>query len=500
MYDAIRSLSLGLLGISLFCSHPARSSTEFAEISDLKSDFSGVWLGTPPKEWDPYFRLAGLTFGVHWDGDDSFGKNLEVRFMPASTSKVFTAGYALDVLGTDYRFETRLEYSCLENANPCRRIADLVIVGSGDPTWGRLEFGESSSTERLASFARKLRESGVEVVEGGVSARASDPRFNGADQPTGWQQSDYTSSYGAPGRAFNVGTNYAGIEVTGPTSARWVNGNIPNYFDINLQKGRKTALSSVDHHRGSDGRVITVLRGTWNGRKAQWSLPVFNTGDWVERIFASALQKSGIRNEPRTSSQSARKEILRFYSKPLSKILIPFLKESDNFLGDTIWKAAAVRSGGSDDNLYDAARTGVSSHFLRVADRLSIPITREYVDLRDGSGLSRESRVTPRVLTSYLQDFKNRPEFQAFWNAIPIAGVDGTLRSRMRKTVAAGVVHAKTGTLHDVSNLAGLIPSKNGTDYLPFVVLSKAGKGSGTGTSRAVQDKVVVELTREYRN
>jgi D-alanyl-D-alanine carboxypeptidase/D-alanyl-D-alanine-endopeptidase (penicillin-binding protein 4) len=82
--------------------------------------------------------------------------------------------------------------------------------------------------------------------------------------------------------------------------------------------------------------------------------------------------------------------------------------------------------------------------------------------IRDGSGLSRLDNLTPGALTTLLRFMRKHPTWDVFYDSLPIAGVDGTLRSRMKGTRAADNLRAKTGTLDDVSALAGYVTAANG--------------------------------------
>ena len=81
---------------------------------------------------------------------------------------------------------------------------------------------------------------------------------------------------------------------------------------------------------------------------------------------------------------------------------------------------------------------------------------------RDGSGLSRHDYVTPRAIIRVLDVMRRSPHFDLFRESLPIAGVDGTIRNRMRGTPAAGNVRAKTGTLDKARALSGYVTTADG--------------------------------------
>jgi D-alanyl-D-alanine carboxypeptidase/D-alanyl-D-alanine-endopeptidase (penicillin-binding protein 4) len=82
--------------------------------------------------------------------------------------------------------------------------------------------------------------------------------------------------------------------------------------------------------------------------------------------------------------------------------------------------------------------------------------------VRDGSGLSRSDLISPEAIVSILEAMRRSPNFAVFYESLPIAGVDGTIRTRMRDTPAQGNLRAKTGTLSMVRSLSGYVRTADG--------------------------------------
>jgi D-alanyl-D-alanine carboxypeptidase/D-alanyl-D-alanine-endopeptidase (penicillin-binding protein 4) len=114
--------------------------------------------------------------------------------------------------------------------------------------------------------------------------------------------------------------------------------------------------------------------------------------------------------------------------------------------------------------------------------------------LADGSGLSRRNVATPRALVETLRAMYFAPGNDLFHASLPIAGMSGTLRNRMRQTPAQGRVHAKTGTLQGVRALSGYLDHPQyGT--LVFSIIANNPSQSGTALVRAI-DSIVLQLSR----
>jgi PBP4 family serine-type D-alanyl-D-alanine carboxypeptidase len=115
----------------------------------------------------------------------------------------------------------------------------------------------------------------------------------------------------------------------------------------------------------------------------------------------------------------------------------------------------------------------------------------------DGSGLSRRNAVAPEVLIAVLQRMYD-PSGQSPWmTALPIAGQDGTLETRMRGTAADGNVRAKTGTMSDVRSLAGYVRTRDG-EALAFAIMADGFEGSGAAAVDAI-DRIAVRLAEFSR-
>ncbi len=172
-------------------------------------------------------------------------------------------------------------------------------------------------------------------------------------------------------------------------------------------------------------------------------------------------------------------------SAPLGRVLAAMNKPSDNFLAEELLKGLGAGFGAGGTTV---AGAGVAEQFLE-----SIGVT-EGFRIRDGSGLSYQDKLTARVVLRILGAMARRPDFTVFRRSLAIAGVDGTLKDRMRGTAAAGNVRAKTGTLNAASSLSGYVTTANG-HTLSFAILMN-GSPVPVARAHAAQDAVAVLLAR----
>ena len=383
---------------------------------------------------------SDISFGVEIAGPSPFRRSADSKFMPASTSKLFTSGAALAILGKDFRFTTKLQWTEID----IDTADNIILIGGGDPTWGVSEFNETL-TSRLDSFAKALFEKGVRNINGEITLQSSDPRWDIFRVPDGWQSDDLNACYGALAQGFNLNLNCSGADAE------------PRFKTSEL---------------------------------ALFASPIKNTKPWIKDLFVAALKRAGIKfiADNRKGSKSTRE--LQFYSPPLGTILKPFMKNSINFIGDALIKKMGEEKGSKLAPDLLTAGLELMANYLR-----DLNLAND-IKIFDGSGISHASATTPHAMALFLEALKRSPDFSFIWDALPIAGVDGTLSNRMKNSPAQGVLRAKTGTLSGVYNLSGYVPS--GGDFLPFVVLTSTNSSHAV-EARAAEDRVGIALTKIAR-
>ncbi len=166
-------------------------------------------------------------------------------------------------------------------------------------------------------------------------------------------------------------------------------------------------------------------------------------------------------------------------SARLGRLLAAMNKPSDNFFAEELLKGLGASFGRAGTT---AAGAGVAVQYLK-----SIGITKGF-RIRDGSGLSYANKLSAHAIIKILGAMTRRKDFNVFWNSLSVAGVDGTLKDRMKNTRAARNVHAKTGTLSAASSLSGYVTSAN-RHALTFSILMN-GSGLPLARAHAAQDAI----------
>jgi len=205
--------------------------------------------------------------------------------------------------------------------------------------------------------------------------------------------------------------------------------------------------------------------------------------------FSEALRDRGIAVDSGTavtedSTATHGDTLVTIVSKPLREILPALLKPSQNQIAEVLLRTIGLERGG----------LGTADSGRKVVERQlatwGVPPS-TYV-IRDGSGLSRYDYLAPEAIVHVLDVMRRSANFQLFYDALPIAGVDGTIRTRMRGTAAENNVHAKTGSVANARSLSGYVCTADGRTLI-FSILSNNWTVPATDVTR-VQDAIAARL------
>jgi D-alanyl-D-alanine carboxypeptidase/D-alanyl-D-alanine-endopeptidase (penicillin-binding protein 4) len=221
---------------------------------------------------------------------------------------------------------------------------------------------------------------------------------------------------------------------------------------------------------------------------------------WTGQRFQNLLKRAGIRVKGKVMRGDVPAEalLLSTVSNPITKVIHEMLKSSNNFYADMMIRNLAAQAGEKPATV----RAGMEFIYTFL-DHVGIP-RKEYL-LSSGAGFTHSNFISAGALCKILNHLKaETPVSSAFFTSLPIAGVDGTLKTRMRRTPAQGRIHAKTGYLgriitkfrrvDGVVGLGGFADSANGK-VLTFVFLYNGIRSPSA--VRAIFDKICVELVKE---
>jgi len=448
---------------------PARLAPAVRHLAaELDSAFSG-----------PEFARAmwGVVVQSLDNGEVIYRRNAERLAMPASNMKLVTSSAALVQLGADFRYRTVVAARGTRRGDTL--AGDLVVVGRGDPTFSQHLTGGTDVLASLRPWADSLLARGIRAVTGRVAGDGS--WFTDSPLGQGWAWDNLGDSYAAPVGALQFNEGFAVLEVTPGEAAGAPAGValLPSEAPLRIFGSVTTAppdsnVNSVDFSRAPFTDSVTVSGRLSAGRQpARLEVAVPDPVRYFEAALTQVLREAGIAvlgqavpTVPAPSAQAAAPAadtLFVWQSPPLREILPPLLKPSQNQIAETLLRTL----GGQTRNVasVDSGRAAVQETLrgFGIADDAYV--------IADGSGLSRYGYVAPETLARILLGMARRSDFDLFYQALPIAGVDGTIAGRLRGTAAANNVHAKTGSIANVRSLSGYVTTADG-ERLVFVMIA----------------------------
>ena len=450
----------------------------------------------------PEFRSA------HWGilvidperGDTIVRYNPAKLFMPASNMKIVTGAVALAQLGADYRFRTTLLAT-----GPIvdgRLRGDLVIVGRGDPSASDHMRGDAMLA--MLEIADSIAARGIARIEGRI--RADGDAFPGPIYGYGWSWDEVDEPYSAGVDELYFNEGFSRITIRGGafpgepvTAAVLPSRGYPRVRvdartvpapDSTLTAGDAlvTPLSLRVERDSAPGTV--VVRGTIAPHDSQVVRfahavpPAAYITALQEALEARGLSVAGSDSAARGAAPGTLDTIAVISSPPLREIMPAFEKPSQNQIGEILFRTLGLERTGV--GIPDSGRAVVERQLLEWG------VSRDGFVVRDGSGLSRYDYLSPEAIVRVLEVMSRDTSFQVFYDALPIAGVDGTLANRMKGTNAEANARGKTGFVAQARSLSGYVTSADGR-LLIYSVLCNNWTVPVRAVER-VQDSIVARL------
>jgi serine-type D-Ala-D-Ala carboxypeptidase/endopeptidase (penicillin-binding protein 4) len=444
---------------------------------------------------DPMFRNAqwGILIVDPDSGDTLYSHNAGKLFLPASNMKIITSTVALAQLGPDYRFRTTFA----ARRRPVHGViqGDLVVIGRGDPTIS--DHMAQDAMLPIRAMADSLAAHGIHRVTGHLVPGGD--AFSDASVGYGWDWDDLTEPFGAGvdelffNEGFTTITVHGGDRPGAPVRLTTIPATSYPLLRNHTRTIRVTGDGpppAVTVTYDSIGGALIVDGTVAAGDSVSVPIAYHNQRAAYLSALADAMTARGIRLRPGPTRPAAVDSgpwldtLFTVESPPLRDILPPLLKPSQNQIAEVLLKTVGLE------------RTGVgrADSGARVVERtlLGWGAEPDQFVIRDGSGLSRHDYLSPETIVRTLIAIRRDTAFQAFYGALPVAGVDGTIAERMRGTVAAGNVRAKTGFVDRARSLSGYVSTADGVP-LVFSFLCNNWTTSVHEVER-VQDEIAVRL------
>ncbi|MFW5960776.1 MAG: D-alanyl-D-alanine carboxypeptidase/D-alanyl-D-alanine-endopeptidase [Chitinivibrionales bacterium] len=399
--------------------------------------------------YDP--SSAGVSIRILGDTVSGGGVNQDSMFNPASVQKLITGCAALEILGSEYRFKTRVMYDGSFNIDTGVLDGNLYIKGGGDPGF---------TAERIWLFVQRMLHYGLQEIKGDLII--DNTFFTEKNRGPGYSTGKSSRAYEAPVSPLSSSFNTVAVHVRPgmkegsiikihpfPMASNFV---VKNSAGTASSSG--VSVSTVKRKKGGTGIYVSgsmskdsdpryIYRKIWD--------PAQNFGSVVEfYLNMNGVKIRGDIKKGKTPSEKV-STYLTFDSKPLYILLEGMYKYSNNFTAEMMLLTLAAEKKG-EPGTWKKGSTLLKEWWQ---DK-GFPGTPVIIN---GSGMGTNS-VTPRQITTLLKEMTGNPEtFPEHLSALPVAGVNGTLENKFKDSELKGILRGKTGTLagSGVSNLARYI-------------------------------------------
>lgn len=418
--------------------------------------------------------------------------NANRGFVPASTLKLFTGIAALDYLGPHFQFKTRFL------TNPGALIRNGVLTGnlyikfSGDPYL---------TLDDLKDMLETLNEQHINKIQGNIVI--DDTVIDRSTWPPGRVIDDRIFCYAAPVTATIINRNCFSLSVTAnqhllhPTVTK-SNSNLGIVIDNQaVTKRLRQGSYSLDLKPNAASKNHYTLRGYLSPKMGPLSFAVAlqNPNLATYDIVAGLLRKYSIRysNLVYGKTPPLAKTLAENSSPELAFLIKNMLKKSDNLIADSLLK----KLGEKYFSVQGSWKTGQNAVQAILANKTDIDF--KYLVMVDGSGLSRNNIVTPNAFVKLLNfAYTQLPDSDLLFESLPRSGIDGTLKHRLGGPLS-GRIHAKTGSMHGISSLAGYVRTANNQVVAFSILINDPVPGKNNqGGYRLLENRICEFLARSY--
>ena len=426
---------------------------------------------------DPAMRHAQISFELRDLSTNNaiVEYNSQIACTPASITKVITTATALETLGADFRFQTKLAiYGTIDKDGTLQ--GNLYIIGGGDPTLGSRFF---SNSDFVSTWIEAIHKAGIKKINGSVYANTELYDLNPV--PILWLREDAGNYYAAGVFPLSAFDNSYEITVKSTANSIEIFDNANYYSFRNLLKiGTKDSIYIL----GEPFSQKRSLYGTIRPHQTKSVKgDISNPSQFLSQYFSEILRQNGIPVSDNLIETANNETIIHtHFSPPLKNIAAMTNFFSINNYADHLLKHLALQreTVGTFNGALQFQREFWTNRGIDMSG----------VFLYDGSGLSPSNALTAAFMCDVLSYMKPN---EAFRLSLPVAGANGTVASFLASTPLKGKVRVKSGSFRNVQCYAGYI-SKNNKDYA-FCIMVNNFIGERKNVVKLIEQLLVNSLS-----
>jgi len=429
--------------------------------------------------------IAFLAIDIN-SGETLAELNSFTSLKPASTQKLLTTAAALEILGSDYRFETRIEYSGTIDSLSKTLHGDIYITGSGDPSLGSEHFEQTKRHQFLNQWVKAIKETGIKRIDGRIIADAGIlPNDN---IPPSWSWINIGNYFGAAPNGLTIFDNLYRIHFTTAAigSSTQITKTDPYIPGLSFENYSKAAHIWYDKSNifGAPYTYHRVVKGELPANKKNFKVkgaipdPAFLAAYILDSLLTN--EDISISGEPTTNrststdNNTSKTLIHTTFSPTLNDIVYQTNQKSINLFAEHLLLETALNRGIPPET--EIALDSLISFWANKG------MDTQGLILYDGSGLSQYNAINAQQMVFLLKYMKTQStEFHSFERSLSIAGKTGTLEFMFKNTPSQGLLIAKSGTIDNVKAYAGYTKTKLGRDIAFYIMINNyTGKTSLT--------------------
>lgn len=407
-------------------------------------------------------------------GKTVYERHADELMTPASNMKIVASASALHYLGADYEFTTLV---ALQGKS-------LIIIGGGDPLFCDPQTDKLNGKKSgwlFEDIAKVLKEHRITSLDEII---IDNTFFDRNPVCPNWEVSDLNQDYACEvsGLNFNLNCIKVSAKKSGSRPIVMVDPQTKYFKFKNEMKSISKGKTAIGVYHNSVPHILQVGGTCAPGKGASANVAIKKPSAFFGVLVAENLAKSGFGIPDKIVEKYTKNKkgirVIRAYKTPICQVLYRCNKDSLNLAAETFVKTiSAENTSGRINGEWPHGQTLIA-RYLR-----SLGLKDEHFRLDDGSGLSRENKLTVNVIAKVLLSMYKSKNWDLFKDSLAVGGTDGTIRKYFTSDPYKGNIIGKTGYINGVRSFSGVASTPRG-DYI-FSILSKGGDSS---TRHAIND------------